>query len=126
MYNYLMVSLGAALGGGMRYWLSNFTYKFVPTTFPYGTLVVNVVGSFILGLVMIYFDQREMITPGIRLFLAVGFCGGFTTFSSFSLETFNLLRDSQIALGLLNIALNVLVCLVGVFLAYLVSKWIGG
>ncbi len=126
MINYLWVSLGAAVGGGLRYWLSNFTYKFVPATFPYGTLVVNVIGSFILGMVMLHFDQKELISPGLRLFIAVGFCGGFTTFSSFSLETFNLLRDSQLALGLLNILLNVLVCLIGVAIAYLISRWIGG
>ena len=123
MMNYVFVSVGAALGGSLRYWVANLVHKFLPATFPYGTLTVNILGSFILGLVMFGLDQREMISPGMRLFLAVGFCGGFTTFSSFSYETFNLFRDSQILLGFLNILLNVSVCFAGVFLAYLVSKY---
>lgn len=122
MINYLMVSLGAALGGGFRYWVSNIAHKLFPATFPYGTLTVNIIGSFILGLTMFLLDEREMITPGLRLFLAVGFCGGFTTFSSFSFETFNLFRDSQIFLGFVNILVNVTVCFIGVYLAYLISK----
>ncbi len=122
MINYLLVSLGAALGGGLRYWLSSFTYKFLPSTFPYGTLAVNVIGSFILGVIIFMFDDKELITPGLRLFLAVGFCGGFTTFSTFSLETINLLKDSQLIPGLLNILLNLFLCLAGVALAYFISK----
>jgi CrcB protein len=120
--NYLIVSLGAALGGGFRYWASNLTYEYLPATFPYGTLVVNIIGSFILGIVIFVFDDKELITPGFRLFLAVGFCGGFTTFSTFSLETINLLRDSQFVSGLLNILLNLVLCLAGVTLAYFFSK----
>jgi CrcB protein len=122
MMNYLIVSLGAALGGGLRYWVSNITYKILPATFPYGTLAVNILGSFILGIIIFMFDDKELITPGIRLFLAVGFCGGFTTFSTFSLETINLFRDSQIVPGLLNILLNLFLCLAGVTLAYFISK----
>jgi CrcB protein len=122
MMNYLIVSLGAALGGGLRYWVSNITYKFLPATFPYGTLAVNVIGSFILGVIIFMFDDKQLITPGVRLFIAVGFCGGFTTFSTFSLETINLLKDSQIIPGLLNILLNLSLCLAGVTLAYFISK----
>ncbi len=122
MMNYLIVSLGAAIGGGMRYWVSNLTYKFLPSTFPYGTLAVNVIGSFILGVIIFMFDDKELITPGVRLFLAVGFCGGFTTFSTFSLETINLLKDSQIIPAFLNILLSLFLCLAGVALAYFISK----
>jgi CrcB protein len=122
MINYLIVSLGAALGGGLRYWVSNITYKFYPETFPYGTLVVNIIGSFLLGILIFMLDDKELITPGIKLFLAVGFCGGFTTFSTFSLETINLLKDSQFIPGLLNILLNLFLCLGGVTLAYFISK----
>jgi CrcB protein len=122
MLNYIVVSLGAALGGGLRYWVSNAAYKIFPSTFPYGTLAVNVIGSFILGILIFMFDEKELITPGVRLFLAVGFCGGFTTFSTFSLETINLLKDSQFIPGLLNILLNLFLCLAGVTLAYFMSK----
>ncbi|HKB87220.1 MAG TPA: fluoride efflux transporter CrcB [Ignavibacteriaceae bacterium] len=122
MINYLIVSLGAALGGGLRYWASNVTYRFLPSTFPYGTLAVNIIGSFILGIIIFVFDQKELISPGMKLFLTIGFCGGFTTFSTFSLETINLLKDSQFIPGLLNILLNLFLCLAGVALAYFISK----
>ncbi len=122
MINYLIVSLGAALGGGLRYWVSNAAYKFLPSTFPYGTLAVNLIGSFLLGIIIFVFDQKELITPGMRLFLTIGFCGGFTTFSTFSLETINLLKDSQFIPGLLNILLNLFLCLGGAAVAYFISK----
>ncbi len=122
--NYILVGIGAAFGGGMRYWLSNFVYKFLPATFPYGTLAVNVIGSFILGILMFYFDAREMLSQQMKLVLAVGFCGGFTTFSTFSVETLNLFKDSEVFLGTMNIFMNLLLCLIGVYLAYLVSKLI--
>ena len=123
--NYFLVGLGAAFGGTLRYWVSNLTFKFFTENFPYGTLVVNVLGSFILGLLMFYFNDKELLGPELRLFLAVGFCGGFTTFSTFSYETIVLLRETQYALGFLNIALNIILCLAGVFLAYLLTKLIG-
>ena len=110
------------MGGGLRYWVSNAVYKIFPSTFPYGTLTVNILGSFLLGIIIFMFDDKELITPGIRLFLAVGFCGGFTTFSTFSLETINLLRDSQYISCFLNIILNLFLCLAGITLAYFISK----
>jgi len=122
MLNYIFISVGAALGGASRYWLSNAVYKFFPVTFPYGTLAVNVIGSFILGLIIFVFDEKELLNNHLKIFLTIGFCGGFTTFSTFSLESFNLLRDSQYFLAALNIFLNILFCVAGIFLAYIVSK----
>lgn len=119
---YLLVSLGAAVGGGLRYWLSNFVYKFLPATFPYGTLAVNVIGSFILGILIFYFDEKELLSANLKALMAVGFCGGFTTFSTFSLETMNLFKDSQFGMGIINVLLNLFFCLLGVYLAYLISK----
>jgi CrcB protein len=120
--NYLIVSLGAALGGGLRYWIENIVYKYLPATFPYGTMLVNVIGSFILGLLMFHFDQKELLSSNVKIFLTVGFCGGFTTFSSFSYETMVLFRDSQFSAGLLNIFLSLILSFAGLYLAYLISR----
>lgn len=122
MDKYLFVSLGAAIGGSFRYWLSSFVYNFLPTYFPFGTLLVNVLGSFILGIIIFYFDENELISQGMKLFLTVGFCGGFTTFSTFSLETINLFKTSEFHFAFLNIFLNLFLCLAGVYLAYIISK----
>lgn len=115
---------GSAIGGALRYWLSSVVYKFLPETFPYGTLAVNIIGSFTLGIIIFLFDERELLNNQLRFFLTIGFCGGFTTFSTFSLETFNLIRDSEYLLASLNVLLNVIVCLAGVFIAYIISKLI--
>ncbi len=122
MLKYVLVSLGAAVGGALRYWLSNYVYKFLPENFPYGTLTVNVAGSFLVGFFIFYLSDREIISSNLKLFLTVGFCGGFTTFSTFSLETMNLFRDSEFLLAGFNILLNLFLCLLGVYLAYIIFK----
>lgn len=125
MMNYLLVSAGAAIGGALRYGISSYIQRHIFVIFPYGTLFVNVVGSFILGIIMFYLNEKELIGNDFRLFLSVGFCGGFTTFSTFSYETLNLFRDSEFGLAIYNVLLNVILCLVGIYLAYLISKLIG-
>ncbi len=120
--NYVMVGAGAAIGGMARYWLSQLIHKYFVTAFPYGTLTINIVGSFALGFFMYYLSARKMISSEMQLFLTVGFCGGFTTFSTFSLETMNLLRDSEFLLGGINIVGSVVLCLLGTYLAYVISK----
>lgn len=123
--NYIFVGVGAAIGGVLRYWFSDVIYKFLPETFPYGTLFVNIIGSFLLGIIVFHFDDRELLGSNLKVFLSVGFCGGFTTFSTFSLETINLFRDTQYWFGIYNILLNVVLCLLGIYFAYLFSKIIG-
>lgn len=125
MLNYILVSAGAAVGGAFRYGISNYIQRHISVIFPYGTLVVNVIGSFILGITMFYLNEKELIGSEFRLFLAVGFCGGFTTFSAFSYETINLFRDAEFGLAIFNVFLNVILCLIGIYLAYLISKLIG-
>ncbi len=125
MLNYIFVSAGAAIGGALRYGISTYIQKNISVIFPYGTLVVNILGSFLLGLIMFYLNEKELIGSEFRLFLTVGFCGGFTTFSTFSYETLNLFRDSEFGLAIYNVFLNVGLCLLGIYLAYLISKLIG-
>ncbi|MCA0388717.1 MAG: fluoride efflux transporter CrcB [Bacteroidetes bacterium] len=118
--SFLIVALGSALGGVLRYWLSNVVYNFLPATFPFGTMLVNFAGSFIIGATIFGLSDRGLISQDLRLFLTVGFCGGFTTFSTFSLETVNLLRNSEYILAGVNIGLSLIICLAATFLAFVI------
>ena len=122
MKNYIAVFLGAGIGGSLRYCISGFVFKILPALFPFGTLLINVMGSFALGIIIFGLDEKELISPLLKLFLGVGFCGGFTTFSTFSFETFNLIKDSEFLLAGLNVLLNVLVSFAGVYIGYLVTR----
>ncbi len=126
MQNYLIVFLGAGIGGVLRYWGFNYVYKFLPPTFPYGTLAVNVVGSFLLGMFIFFLDSNQLINQQVRVFLTVGICGGLTTFSTFSYETINFLKERDYLLAGSNIILNLFLTLVALFIAYKLSKFISG
>jgi len=120
--NYILVTIGAGIGGGLRYFLSDYTARLLPIYFPFGTLLVNALGSLILGFLIFGFDDKELLASNMKLLLGVGFCGGLTTFSTFSLETINLLRDSQFLFAGLNILLNLFITLAGIYLAYIITK----
>ena len=122
MKNYLIVGIGSALGGMTRYFLSNFVYKFLEPIFPYGTLVVNVVGSFLIGIFLFYLDANELISSEVRIFLTIGFCGGLTTFSTFTYETFKLIQNSEFLFSGLNIILNLFLTLLGILIAFIISQ----
>lgn len=123
---YLIVALGSGLGGTLRYFISDFVYKYSPSLFPYGTLAVNILGSFLLGFILFYLDALKLISAEMRLFLTIGLCGGLTTFSTFSYETVRLIQDSEFLLAGANILLNVLITILAVLLAAFISKLIIG
>lgn len=111
-----MVMIGGALGTVCRYGLSSFVYSTLKQpTFPYANLIINVSGSFLIGLLAEMFEARLLVSPEVRVMLLTGILGGYTTFSSFSFETFSLLRDGEITLAALNISASVLLGLVGVW-----------
>jgi CrcB protein len=121
MLKLLSIAAGGAVGAIFRYSLSGWIQSIVPGSLPWGTLCVNTVGSLLMG---VFWGLSELtpISPGIRLFFAIGFLGSFTTFSTFSVETFGLLRDRETLLGLMNIGLNNVLALVFVFGGYFLSR----
>ncbi len=107
----VVVFVGGGLGAALRYWLSGSVYQWVAPTFPYGTLVVNVLGCFGIGFLMAFFEDRFVVQPLLRIFLTIGVLGGFTTFSTFSFETLAMLREGNMMGGLMNIAASLGGCL---------------
>lgn len=103
MEKFLIISAGAVLGANARYWLGDWAAQKWGSTFPFGTLFINVTGSFILGLFMALAIERFHLDPRWRLFFAVGFLGAYTTFSTYSYESFNLVLKGQWLPGLLNL-----------------------
>jgi fluoride exporter len=106
-----MVALGAIFGANLRYILSRFTAKVMGPVFPYGTLLINVSGSFIVGWFMIWTTERVLVDPRWRLLIVIGFCGGFTTFSSYAFETMAYLEQGQWGLMVTNMVANNLLSL---------------
>jgi CrcB protein len=116
MQKIFWVLLGGAFGTGCRYYLSSFVYDIVKRpTFPYANLIINVSGSFIIGLLAELFEARVLVSPATRAALLTGVLGGYTTFSSFSFETFSLLRDGQWLLAALNAVGSVTLGLIAVW-----------
>ena len=107
MRNYVLVFLGGGIGAMGRYWLSGYVYRWLPTTFPYGNIVVNISACFLIGLFMSALQERFVIQPELRVFLTIGILGGYSTFSSFSYETLALLRSGEAVRAALNIGISV-------------------
>ena len=123
---YLWVAIGGALGSVGRFWISGLvaeTSQRHGSIFPWNTLVVNVTGSFVIGLLWAFAEPgaRKQISLGGQQFLIYGICGGYTTFSSFSLQTLNLLRDGEWLYAGGNVILSVVLCMVAVWLGYLLG-----
>ena len=118
MLSYILVMLGGALGTGARFWMSGFIAERGGEFFPLGTLVVNVSGSFVIGFFAALTDTEGpvLVSPRFRQFFMVGVCGGYTTFSSFSLQTLDFARDGDWLKALLNTVLSFGCCLAAVWL----------
>jgi CrcB protein len=118
----LYIALFGAMGCLARYFLSGWVYDLLGTSMPYGTLAVNVTGAFLIGLVMEFSLRTTQVSPELRIGLTYGFLGGFTTFSSFSYETFRLLESAQLPQALANVLLSVTACLAFTFLGIVAAR----
>lgn len=117
---YLWVALGGALGSVARYFCSGAVARATGSLFPIGTMTVNVTGAIIIGFfaALSLPEGRVVVPPSARLFVMTGICGGYTTFSTFSLETLNLMRDGEWMYSVANVTVSVLLCLLAVWLGY--------
>jgi fluoride exporter len=120
----IAIALFGALGCLSRYYLSTWVYGLLGRGFPYGTFVVNIVGAFIIGLVMEFGLRSALIPPTIRLGITIGFLGGLTTFSTFSYETFRLLEEGEFLIASANVLLSVIVCLMFTWLGIITARYL--
>ena len=111
MKNFLVISVASVVGANLRFFLSRLAAKEFGPVFPYGTLIINIVGSFIVGFFIIWTSERVLLDPRWRLLVVVGFCGSFTTFSSYAFETMSYFEQGQWGLMLTNFLSNNLLCL---------------
>jgi CrcB protein len=120
---YLWVALGSALGGVSRYGLGGMIDGQIGETFPWGTMVINITGSLVIGFVATLTapDGRFLMSPSLRTFIMVGFCGGYTTYSSFSLQTLNLAREGEWLRAGANVLLTTALCLVAVWIGHILA-----
>ena len=113
MKDFLAISVAAVVGANLRYSLSRLVAEELGSVFPYGTLIINILGSLIAGLFIVWTTERVLVDPRWRLLVVVGFCGSFTTFSSYAFETMSYFESGQWGLMLANILSNNLLCLAG-------------
>ena len=114
MQAYLWISLGAVLGASLRFLVSRMAARFLGASFPFGTLFINFTGSFLLGLFLVWTTERVLADPRWRLLIAIGFCGSYTTFSSYAFESMAYFEQGQWLLFGSNILANNLLCLAAV------------
>jgi CrcB protein len=118
----LLVGAGGFLGSISRYLASRFIQEHLPVAFPFGTFLVNITGCFLIGLIYGLSEKSTLLTTGWKMFLAVGFCGGFTTFSTFANENLALLRDAEYLYFLLYTGLSVFLGITATFLGVLITR----
>lgn len=121
---YAWISVGAVLGANLRYFLSKIVTRYSDAAFPYGTLLINVTGSLLLGFFLIWTTERVLADPLWRWLVAVGFCGSYTTFSSYAFETMAYFEQGHWTLFAANILTNNLLCLGAVLVGAALARWI--
>jgi CrcB protein len=119
---YLWVSLGGILGANLRYFLSRIITRFSDAAFPYGTLVINITGSLVLGFFLVWTTERVFADPRWRLLVAIGFCGSYTTFSSYAFETMSYFEQGHWSLFAANILANNVLCLVAILAGAVIAR----
>lgn len=122
MRAYLWVSVGAVVGANLRYFVSRLSAKLISTNFPYGTLLINVTGSLLLGFFLAWTTERVLVDPKWRLLVAVGFCGSYTTFSSFAYETMAYFEQGHWLLFTSNIVFNNALCLLSILAGIAIAR----
>jgi CrcB protein len=122
VWDAVAVFCGGGIGAALRFWMTGSVYRYTGTVLPYGTLIVNVLGSMMIGVLMGAFEERLAVQPLLRLFLTVGVLGGFTTFSTFSYETLMLFREGSLFLAGVNVLLSVVLCLGGCWAGYAAGR----
>ena len=123
MTKYFLLAAGGAIGTVLRYSLSGLTYRAANSVFPWGTLCVNLAGSFVIGLLWGIFEIQNL-SSNMRTFIFIGILGGFTTFSTFTLESLNLFRDGEIRLAVTNVLASNIMGLALVFAGFLFARYV--
>ena len=122
MTQMIAIAAGGAIGALLRYWTSLAVHSRLGSGFPYGTLAVNVLGSLLMGFLYIWFIERLAAGAAVRAFLLIGVLGAFTTFSTFSMETLNLIEGGQLGKALLNVVISVTVCVCAATLGVIAAR----
>jgi len=120
----LSIAAGGAAGALLRFWVSTGVYALLGRGFPYGTLAVNVIGSLLMGFLYVFFLERMTVSPEIRAAILIGLLGAFTTFSTFSIETLNLIEQANYMKAVLNMLISVAACLFAAWLGLTVGRQI--